>query len=389
MAPPEHVSRVENHFPSLCEHCGSEFAGDSAYDLDPIVHQVTDLPLVMPEVVEHRRHRLHCSQCKKATVAPLPAAVPAGSFGSGVEATVAYYTGARRLSRREVVRTMHDLHHVDLSLGAVKSIEERVSAALSPCVEEAREAIQQSQVVHQDETGWREANQKAWLWVAATAFLAVFVVARSRSGDISRSMLGAFKGFLVTDRFKGYLWYEMAMRAICWAHLKRDFQRMVDRGGAGRPIGEKLLDEQARLFEAWHKFLTDEIDGQAFYRAIKPIRARMMRWLRLGTSCGDKKTQGACKDLLRHFPAFWTFIYEEGVDPTNNHAERLLRKAVLWRKGSYGTQSRSGSRFVERILTVVESCRLQGRSMFQFLVNTLRASVTGLVRPSLLVADTT
>jgi transposase len=217
------INRVVDCFPQSCEHCGDTFTDDCT-DAEPVVHQVTDLPFASPETTEYRRHRRRCGHCSKVTLATLPAAVPTGAFGPGVQATVAYYSGARRCSRREVERIMQDIHNVDLSVGSVSAIEEQVSIALTPCVDEAREEVRQSKVVHQDETGWREANEKAWLWVAANTFLAVFVIAKTRKGSVSQEMLKGFKGFLVTDRFKGYLWYELAKRAICWAHLKRDFQ---------------------------------------------------------------------------------------------------------------------------------------------------------------------
>lgn len=185
------------------------------------------------------------------------------------------------------------------------------------------------------------------------------------------------------------MWYDMAKRAICHAHLKRDFQRMVDRGGKSKAIGRKLLAEHKLLFQAWHAFHNGPLSSDAFYKRIKPIRARMMRWFREGVKCGEKKTVGACNDLITHFPAMWTFIYEDGVAPTNNYAEQIIRKPVLWRKGSFGTQSSEGSRFAERILTVVETCRIQARCAFTFLMETLQATLVGGKLPSLIPATAT
>jgi transposase len=271
-------------------------------------------------------------------------------------------------------------------------MEERVSEALKQSVDEAAEAIQDSDVLYGDETPWREENYKAYLWMISNMSLAVFVIARSREAEVSKRMLRNFKGILVTDRYKGYLWYPMLKRAICHAHLKRDFQRMVDRGGESQVIGQRLLDEQARMFAAWHDFRKEGeggIDFRQFEARIKPIRARVKRWLKLGTKCTDKKTRGTCRDLLRHWDALWTFVYEEGVEPTNNHGERIVRKGVMWRKICFGTQSASGSRFVERILTVTETCRLQGRCLFTFLLETMQAALTGGTPPSLIPVTTT
>jgi transposase len=205
----------------------------------------------------------------------LPDDVPTSSFGPGVEALVAYYTGGNRCSRRETAQILADVHGISISLGAVKSIEERVSKAIAPAVAEAAEAIQSSAVIHQDETSWRQGNKKAWLWVACNQLLSVFSIASSRKAEVSKAMLGDFNGVLVTDRYRGYMWYDMLDRAICHAHLKREYQRMAECRGATGKLGTKLLAEHRILFDLYHRFLDDPtMEWTALEREFLPIRDR-------------------------------------------------------------------------------------------------------------------
>ena len=304
--------------------------------------------------------------------------MPRRPFGARLTAVVALLSGRYRLSRREVRQLLQDLWAVRVSLGAVVRQEQAQSAALAPVVEEARAAVQQAAVVNMDETGWRQEQQRAWLWTVVTAELTVFRIDRSRGGAVVDALLGAdFAGVVGSDRWSAYSRFPAERRALCYAHLKRDFQGLVDRGGEAEPIGRWGLAEIERLFALWHRFRAGEFDRQELQRRLIPLQARLGRLLRRGQENPDRKAAALCRELTKWWPALWTFARVEGVEPTNNVAERALRPAVLWRKGSFGSDSEAGSRFAERLLTVVATCRQQGRPLLDFLVAAGEAALRG------------
>jgi transposase len=302
-------------------------------------------------------------------------------------AVIALLSGRYRLSRRAVRQLLRDLWSVRVSLGAVVRQEQAQSAALAPIVEEAQAAVQHAAVVNMDETGWRQEKQRAWLWTAVTATLTVFRIDRSRGGAVLEALLGAaFAGVVGSDRWSAYNRFPAARRALCYAHLQRDFQALVDRGGEAEPIGRWGLAEIERLFALWHRFRAGECDRPELKRRLIPLQARLGRLLRRGQASPDRKAAGLCRELTKWWPALWTFARVEGVEPTNNGAERALRPAVLWRKGSFGSESIAGSCFAERLLTVAATCRQQGRSLVHFLVAAGEAKLRDSLPPSLISA---
>ena len=303
-------------------------------------------------------------------------------------AVIALLSGGYRLSRREVRQLLQELWAVRVSLGAVVRQEQAQSTALAPIVEEAQAAVQQAAVVNVDETGWREDQQRAWLWTAVTATLTVFRIDQSRGGAVLEALLGAaFAGVVGSDRWSAYNRFPPERRALCYAHLKRDFQALVDRGGAAEPIGRWGVAEIKRLFALWHRFRAGEYDRPELQRLLVPLQARLGRLLRRGQENPDHKAAGLCRELSKWWPALWTFARGEGAEPTNNGAERALRPAELWRKGRFGSDSAAGSRFAERLLTVVATCRQQGRTLLDFLVAAGEAALDGTAPPSLLPAS--
>jgi transposase len=243
---------------------------------------------------------------------------------------------------------------VRVSLGAVVRQEQVQSTALAPVVEEAQTAVHETAVVNMDETGWRQERHRAGLWTVVTAELTVFRIDRHRSGAVVEGLLGAdFAGVVGSDRWSAYNRFPAQRRALCHAHLKRDFQALVDRGGAAEPIGRWGLAETERLFAIWHRCRDGEFARQDLRRRLLPLQARMGRLLRRGRESRDRKAAALCRELTKWWPALWTFARLEGVEPTNNGVERVLRPVVLWRKGSFGSDSAAGTRFAERILTVV------------------------------------
>src|SRR5438874_6752895 len=387
LLPPERVDQVVVLVPVECTGCGAPLAS-AAGPGDPAAErqQVLELPPLAVEVTEYRLAARRCRACGRVTRASAPAAVEASSFGPRLQAVVALLSGRYRVSRREVVQLLADLWGAEVSLGTVTALEQATGAALGPVFAEAQAAARHERVANLDETGWREGRQRAWLWTMVTATLTVFVIAPRRVGDVARALLGTgWRGVVGSDRFSGYAWLPVCWRQVCWAHLKRDFTALVDRGGAAAPIGEAALAVEREVFELWHRFRRGELDRASLRRELEPHQAALWRVLEAGANGGEAKAAGLCRKLLKLWPALWTFARVEGVEPANSADEQGLRPAVLWRQGSVGTHSAGGSRFAERMLTVTASCRQQGRNLLEFLVEANRADRLGATPPSLVL----
>lgn len=382
LIPVEEVDEVVVLKPEQCTHCHAPLRGD---DPQPWRHQVIELPPIKPVVTEYQWHQLVCAACGAVTRAPWPAGVPSGTYGPRVQATVALYTGSYRLSKRTTQQMMDDVFGVPLSVGTISQLEQATTAAVGTPVEEARTYVHAQAVAHLDETRWRQGAKQAWLWVAVTTWVTVFVVRLSRGGDIARALLGkTFAGILVTDRYSAYNWYPVRWRQICWAHLLRDFEAMRDRGGGSEEIGNALLAQAHQMFTWWHRVREGTLKRSTFRSYMTPLRREVERLLEAGSRCGEPKTAGTCRDILKRREALWTFVQVDGVEPTNNTAERALRPGVLWRKGSFGTQSEEGSRFVESMMTVVATLKQQQRNVLEYLTEACEAALRGEAAPSLL-----
>ena len=386
LLPTEQVDQVVLVAPAVCRHCGQPFPSvGPRRSSRPWRHQVVELLTLAVRVTEYQMAVRRCPHCGKRTRASLPPGVPRRPFGPRLTAVAALLSGRYRLSQREVRQALKDLWEVTVSLGAITNLEQAQSAALQSPYTEVREAVQQAEVANMDETGWREDKQRAWLWTVVTAALTVFHIDRHRSGAVVDALLGPkYAGIVGSDRYSAYSRFAAQRRALCWAHLKRDFQALVERGGAAEALGRWGLAEIGRLFALWHRFRSGEFDRKALQRCVLPLKARMGRLLWRGEDCPDQKAAGLCRQLNKWWEALWTFTQVEGVEPTNNVAERALRPAVLWRKGSFGSDSEHGSRFVERMLTVIATCRQQGRRLLDFLVAAGQAACNGTPAPSLL-----
>lgn len=382
LVPPEQLKESFDLKPGQCRQCGQPLAGT---DPAPHRHQVTEIPPVVAEVTEYRLHTLGCGACGAETRAELPPGVPSGAFGPRLQAMVALLSGRYHLSKRDVAEVMTDFFQAQLSLGSVVALEQRTSQALKEPVDQARQHLQQQPAVHLDETGWTEGTQKAWLWVAATSLVAVFVIRASRGGQVVRELLTpAFTGIVHSDRWSAYNWLLTLLRQLCWAHLRRDFQAFVERGGFSQRLGEALLAQADLMFEWWHRVRDGTLSRLAFQQKMQPLQHNVGQLLRLGTQCGHPKTEATCRWLLKREAALWTFVRVAGVEPTNNLAERLIRPGVLWRKRSFGTHSPAGSRFVERMMTVVATLKLQQRHPLAYLTQACTAANWGQPAPSLL-----
>lgn len=382
LKPLSQVQHVVPVRPISCHACGTLLLGD---DPQPQRHQVTELPRVEPQVTEYRRHTLTCVACGAETQPDWPADMPPGSFGPRLQATTGYLSGRMGMSDRDVEESLDALFHTELGLGSVPAQQAAVSAALAEPVAEAQTYVQQQPAANLDETGWHEQSKRAWLWVCATPLVAVFLVLATRGAQGAKQLLGdTFAGIVGSDRWSAYNWLDPRKRQLCWAHLKRDFQKLVERGGESARIGQALLEQVEELFRLWGRVRDDPLSRMDFQVKVQPIRARVQELLREGATLAQAKTRHTCENLLKLELALWTFVFVEGVEPTNNHAERCLRRAVLWRRRSFGTQSKGGSVFVQRILTAVTTLRQQKRDVLDYLTEACTATVRGDKPPSLL-----
>lgn len=378
--PPEEVDEMQSCKPTACVNCGEPLLGE---DRSPVRHQVTEIPPARAVVVEYQMHSLTCGACGHRTRAPLPAEVPRGAFGPRLQSMIVLLSGVYHISRRNVQQLMSDAFGVEMSLGAISKIEGAVSDALAGPHQAALRAVRRASVVHSDETSWRQANQPAWLWTAVTKRTSVFLIRSSRGGDVARELIGeGFAGMHVSDRWSGYDWIDIEQRQVCWAHLIRDFRKIADSGGSARWIGESLEREAGKLFGYWHQVRDGTIKRPTFRRHARKIRARILTLLRIGTRCDAWRAPSLCRGILQLESAMWTFVAYEGVEPTNNAAERALRPAVIWRKTSMGTQSARGSRFVERLLSCVATLRNQGQNVLDYLTSASDAALRGTSIPS-------
>jgi transposase len=306
-----------------------------------------------------------------------------------VQAITALCTGAYHLSKRTTQRVLEDLFGVSIGLGTVANLEQATVRAVAEPVATARAYVQAQPTAYLDETGWREGRQRAWLWVATTTWVTVFVVRLSRSAKVAQELLGEqFWGWLVTDRWSAYTWYPTWRRQLCWAHLLRDMEAMIERGGRSAEIGEALRAQARQMFHYWHRVRDGTLAHASFRTYMQPIRQEVERLLEAGQTCGVPKTEGMCREILRLRQALWTFVRHPEVEPTNNAAERAIRPAVLWRKGCFGTQSADGSRFVEAMMTVVTTLKQQHRPILDYLTATCEAMLRGEPAPSLLPTPT-
>jgi transposase len=340
------------------------------------------------QVTEYQGHYRTCPGCGQLNHAAIPQYVKAHSIGPRLAATLGYFAAGHCVSQRGLEEITQDVFDVPVAVGTVANLQAQLSDALAPAHAEALEVVRGAAVKHVDETSWKLAGKLCWLWVAATGTVAAFLIHARRGWDALVALLGErIKGFVCSDRWSAYARLAPWCRQICWAHLKRDFQKLVDRGGAAARLGEQLQRLGERVFAAWHLFRGGGGgDRQALQRQLDGPARAFERALKAGRRCADSKAATFCGNVLELLPAVWRFVVTEGVEPTNNHAERVLRRGVLWRKNAFGSRSEGGCRFVERMLTVVQTRRLQGRSVLGYLYEALVAHREGLPAPSLLAA---
>lgn len=386
LLPPEQVTRTETIVPVACEHCQAALPSEAGPDdPEPKRFQTVELPPIVVEVVEYQAHGRACPCCGEVTHATIPAAIRAHSVGPRLTATLSYFSGCHGVSKRGVEEIAETVLGAPIALGTVANLEQEVSAALEPAHREALDAVRQADVKFADETSWKLWGKLCWLWAAATAGVAAFVIHAKRGADGLKAILGeTIDGIVHSDRWHVYLQVPEERRQLCWAHLKRDFQKIVDGGGPSVWVGRRGLRVVNELFVAWHAFQAGTIPRARLQELLAPLERRLGKTLLEGAFGTDARVAKFCENLLHLESALWTFAKVEGVEPTNNYMERLVRLAVLWRRRSFGCNSEAGCRFVERILTVVQTCRLNANNTLEYLTNAVHAQRTGRECPKLL-----
>lgn len=375
------VTKFVPHEPHACT-CGC--LDLQACDEEPLRHQTVDIPEIKPVVIEHVQHVRRCKKCGTLVYAPLPDEVKRRVFGPGVLAIVGILTGMLNTSKRKALAVVTEVFHVPMSLGGLSNCEAKIAEALEKPYNDTLEHIRQEDIVHADETGWPRSNlEKGWLWTLVCTTAAVFMVHANRSQKAAKKLIDSFTGTLISDRYNAYNFYQF-IRQICWAHLKRDFTAISETNGKLGKIGLELHDLAKKILKMRQRVRDGTLQWETFQRRMPELQKRVESLLNAGARF-EGKWGGKCRDILKHQEHLWTFVQDQNVEPTNNFAERIVRQGVLWRKTSFGTQSERGARYVERILTVCATCRLQNHSIIEYLRQACHNHLNGILAPNLIV----
>jgi transposase len=381
LIPTDQCQAVVTVKPESCRRCGEPLRGR---DSEPRRHQVWDIPEIKPLVTEYQLHRLTCPGCSISTCGELPAGVPQGQAGPRLVALVALLMGCFKQSKRRVALFLEQVLNQPCSPGWVVKLQNQATTALTPAYEELAARLPTEPVLGIDESPTKEARFKSWLWTFVASTYTVFALRTTRAATVLEDLLTeAFDGMVNCDRAKMY--WNVGRPQWCWAHLKRDFQALIDHPDHQvKRLGRDLMRPTKELFRHWSRCRDGTITRVGMLRLMQPIREEIDSLLLRGACSGNSKLTGMCNPLYDHRDWLWTFLDIDGVEPTNNASERALRPAVIWRKLSFGTQSANGSRFVETILTVVETCHRQSRNSFEYLTAAIEAHFAAQPAPSLL-----
>ncbi len=384
--PPDQVTRTKEFRPTTCEKCQRALAAEPGPDdPEPVWHQVVELAKVLVDVTEYLGHGRTCCDCGHVTWAAIPAALRAHAFGPRFTAVVTALTGMFHNSKRDAETIVETVFGTPIALGTITAAEQETSAALAAPYAEAAQAAQAAPAHNLDETSWKLGKLKYWLWTAVSSLCTFFVIHPSRGAAALNTLFRrAFTGIVTSDRWVVYHRFLVRRRQLCWAHLIRDFQALFETKGPGKEIGAELLCFADDIFTFWYRVRDGTLRRTTFRQYVNQQRPWLRALLGRGAACGCAKTAALCQSLLDLEPALWTFARVEGVEPTNNAAERALRKAVMWRKRSFGCKSEAGCRFVERMLTTVKTLQQHKRPVLEYLVEAITAHRKGRPAPKLL-----
>ncbi len=386
LKPSDQMDEIVDHYPEACDGCGARYGPEQQRPGGRFGrHQVAELPPIGVIWSEHRTHQLRCRQCRARTSARLPQEIGCSPFGSRLQAALVTLTAAYRVSRRGIVEIARDLFGVTLSTGAADAICQRASDALAGPHLHLQDRVLDQHAVHVDETGWRTRGEGRALWTATTLDAVFLQIAEHCNREVFDALIGPYPGIVVCDRWNGYSHLDPNQRQVCWSHLQRDFRRHADGPGEQKTFGETGVELTARVFAAWRAYQHEHHDRDRLQAEIAPIQAELRTLLE---AASPKKARNRwhrrfANNLLKVWPALWTFAVIDGVEPTNNPAERALRAPVIHRKISLGTQSEEGERFAERALSAAATLRLQHRSLFTYLSDLIAAHNRGDPFPAL------
>lgn len=384
LVPESEVDAVVDRDPEQCERCAEPLVDTPR--LDACIRQICETPEFKAFIQQFNLWLKRCPKCGHLNRGQMPAGAPKGAFGPRIQARIGLLTGRYRMTRREVVSLSQAMFGVGISLGSVQACCQAVSEAAAETAQAIHAEVKLAPVVHADETGFgRCGKTRMWLWNAASRNAEAFRLLPGRGREQAEDLLGKdFSGILHRDRWKPYEQLTDAIHQLCHSHIRRDFQSMLESMGETGSQGCMLKLASDQAFHLWHQFERDEIDRKELILRMKPIQADIRQRLETLRDGPDttKKARGTAKDILRQWDSLWTYVHREGAVPTNNEAERSIRKAVLWRKVSLGVDSEDGARFVERMLTLAGTARRRGIDLLQWLTRALQARLEGRPAPA-------
>jgi transposase len=383
LLPEDQMKDIVDHYPEECGGCGRAFTESEKVPRHGAGrHQVAELPETAVFYVEHRTQRLRCP-CGKRTRGTL-GIVGESPFGPLLHAAVVALTARNRISRRDMSELSGELFGVRISVGAIDAICQRASGLLADPHERLVAGVLGSAAINVDETGWHQGAANRTMWAATTPQAAIFKIVEDRHRDRLQELLGAFAGIVISDRWWAYDVLDPEQRQACWSHLQRDFRFHSEGLAAQHEFGTAGLALTRRLFATWRSY-TEHMDRARLILEMAPVQNELRELLEQAAikSKRHRLFRRFASNLLKLWPALWTFTTTEGVTPTNNAAERSLRGPVIHRKLSHGNQSDDGERFTERSLSASVTCRLQHRSLLTYLRELFTAHQTGRALPAL------
>ena len=354
--------------PDKCNDCNIPLS-----PLNEIIrHQVYEVPLPRYEITEYQLLQGYCSCCQKTYRGETPAEVGNRGFGVRVHGTIALLTSKFKLSKRQALELLKDFFQMPICVGSVSNIEHRVSQSLESLHGQIKNKIDESKIVHIDETGFKQNNRSGWAWMMANELFSFMQLDCSRGKKVAKKLIGnVINRIFISDRYPVYDFLPELCHQVCWAHLKRDFQKISERSGIAGVVGRRLLHSYGKIFAFWKSHLQQDNDDKRTRKKRRRLKNRMLRDLEFGASCSHLTTARTCRNMLEMGKSLWLFLENRDVPATNNLAERQIRPLVIAKKLSFGVKSDRGARYIERIYSLVLTCRQQNKDVLSWLQDSI------------------